>query len=220
VWKKTPNPSEWPATGCRIDNSNLPQPKIVVDANTAGYYEVTLQYNANALNSRSLLLANNNLNYAYLDGYLSIDPRTPLVTFPAVLLGPDDQKLDFRLTAAASDDLSKVSIQACQAKKIIFDSGLLAVLPSLTLNSDDTSFDLTDQNWINGVAIKWAGFFVRNTVPNRYKLTRGKKIQFADGQIRTITRQEDGGAYLNIFLDGLPLDGNIVGFPHKIEVQD
>ena len=225
VWKKTHNPSEWPATGCRIDNSDRRQPKIVVDTDAAGYYEVTLQYNANALNSRSLLFVNNNLNYAYIDGYLSIDPRTPLVTFPAVLNGPGTQYLDFRMTAAASDDLLKVSVHSCQVRKIIFDSGPIAVLPALVLPpvlvfpSDDTPFNLTDRNWINGVARDWAGFFVPNNFQNAREFTAGKSIRFSDGQVRTITRQEDGGPYLNIFLSGPPLDGNIVGFPKKFEIQ-
>jgi hypothetical protein len=219
LWKKTASELKWPNTDCRIENNPL-NPELVINTDAPGYYEVTLQYLATALNSRSLFFVKNYLNYSYIEGYLSLDPRAKTTTFPAALHGPGVQRLGFKLTPAASDDLSKVSIHACQAKRIIFDSGRLVVLPTLALNSDNISHDLTDRNWVNGVARDWAGFFVRSSIPNRERLIRGKKIHFADGQVRTIIRQEDGGSFLNIFLDGQPLDGNIVGYPHKFEVRE
>ena len=215
LWKKTAQRSNWPTTDCHVAGDPL-KPLIVIAASTPGYYEITLQYQASGLSSRSLLFVKNKLNSAF-DGYLSLDPLAKTIIFPAALGGSEDQSLDFKLTTA-SDDLSKVLIQGCQAKRIVFSSQPLGVLPPMSLAPADASYDLTDQGWINGVARSWAGFFVSNTVANRNNLTQGKKIRFADGQIREVVRQDENGAYLNIVLDGAPLDGNLVGFPHQFRV--
>ena len=84
----------------------------------------------------------------------------------------------------------------------------------------DSTYDLTDSNWTNGVAKNWAGFFVANRPANVAQLTPGKKISFADGSTRTIVRQEQSDVYLNIFLNGLPLDGSIVGYPKKFKIRN
>ena len=102
------------------------------------------------------------------------------------------------------------------AKKIISDPSVL--LPSHHFGISDTAYDLTDQNWVNGVAIRWAGIFVDNNSANINALRPGKKVVFVDGSKRVIVRQSNNGPYLNIDLSGSPLDGSKVGYPHKFMV--
>lgn len=83
---------------------------------------------------------------------------------------------------------------------------------------DDSSFNLTDANWTKGVHKREAAFFVSNTPINQKKFYEGAKLKFANGEIRKITHTKCGTAYLNIYVSGAPLDGNIVGHPLKIDI--
>lgn len=85
-------------------------------------------------------------------------------------------------------------------------------------NAENTPFNLTDKNWINGVSRSFVGFFVSNTLPNRKEFTLGNKVRFINGQTRKILRQEASGLYLNIYLDGEVLNGALVGYPNKLEI--
>jgi anaerobic magnesium-protoporphyrin IX monomethyl ester cyclase len=78
----------------------------------------------------------------------------------------------------------------------------------------------TDENWVNGIARSWAAaFFVVNTNRARRELAVGGKITFIDGTVREIINTKETADSLIIFLDGEPLDGTIVGYPHKFTVQ-
>lgn len=84
----------------------------------------------------------------------------------------------------------------------------------------DCFFNVTDQNWVNGVARDWAtAFFVANSDNAQSRFTVGKKIKFVDGTIRAIVSTQENGGSLTIFLDGDPLDGAVVGYPHKFSVH-
>ena len=82
------------------------------------------------------------------------------------------------------------------------------------------SFFISDENWEHGVAKKWAGFFVPNRLTNSDIFKVGSKVRFLDGEVREILRQDQVGHYLNIFLDGQPLDTERIGFPDKLEVVE
>ncbi|MGA2318308.1 MAG: radical SAM protein [Thermodesulfobacteriota bacterium] len=78
----------------------------------------------------------------------------------------------------------------------------------------------TDENWVNGVARSWAtAFFVANSIHARSGLTVGKTITFSDGTTRTIVSTKEDGESLIIFLEGVPLDGTVVGYPKKFIVH-
>ena len=110
------------------------------------------------------------------------------------------------------------------AEVVASSKGLSLVDLQTSANSQDypshSTYNLTDSNWTNGVAKNWAGFFVDNRPTNVAQLSPGKKIAFADGSTRTIVRQEQSGVFLNIYLNGLPLDGSIVGYPKKFKVRN
>ena len=79
--------------------------------------------------------------------------------------------------------------------------------------------DCTDENWVNGFARGWgAAFFVQNTDKARDELVFGRKLLFANGSTRIITRTEANGGALMVYYsgDGDFLDGAIVGHPHTI----
>lgn len=78
----------------------------------------------------------------------------------------------------------------------------------------------SDGNWERGIAKMWAGFIVLNLPANRSRLIEGKKIRFINGETRTISKRNESGMYLNIYLAGQPLDGLQIGFPNKFEVME
>jgi hypothetical protein len=84
----------------------------------------------------------------------------------------------------------------------------------------DDSFFLSDISWNNGIAKNWSGFFLPNTskYSDEYKL--GKFVRFPTGDTREITKVVSNGQYLNIFLNGDPLDPEKVGLPTKFVVID
>ena len=86
------------------------------------------------------------------------------------------------------------------------------------LNQTDKPFNLTDQHWLKGFGRTFSGFFVLNLGSNDKKFKVGNKIKFKNGEIRTIKKINQNKHYLNIYFDGNPLDGNIVGYPNTIEI--
>lgn len=83
-----------------------------------------------------------------------------------------------------------------------------------------TSYNLTDANWVNGVARDFAGFFVQNSRQHVDYFKPGKELRFANGDLRKINEAKEVGSYLNVFVEGAPLDGELVGFPHEIKVVE
>jgi endoglucanase len=79
----------------------------------------------------------------------------------------------------------------------------------------------TDENWVKGIATTWAAaFFVRDSPEAKRDFAVGKKVTFADGSVRTIVQQKENAGDLILFLDGAPLDGNMVGYPKELKITD
>jgi hypothetical protein len=77
-------------------------------------------------------------------------------------------------------------------------------------------FYLTDANWNRGVARRWAGFFVPRDAPG-YAV--GVTVRLKNGETRKVTRVDQSGPYLNVYLDGKPLDPLTHGAPPDLVVQ-
>jgi hypothetical protein len=77
--------------------------------------------------------------------------------------------------------------------------------------------NITDPNWDHGVARHRSGLVLAASAPPSL-LQAGKTIRFANSEIRHVNRVEIVGRYVNVFLDGKPLNGRQVGYPNKIEV--
>lgn len=78
--------------------------------------------------------------------------------------------------------------------------------------------NLTDVNWVNGIGRKFSGYFVVNTPEVRKNHSIGGRVKLADGEVRKVVNIIESEKYINIYLDGSPMDGNQVGYPHKIEI--
>jgi len=119
----------------------------------------------------------------------------------------------------------------------IFTTGLLfiylllpiAVIPyiysvqnnhSTVTKAVDDNFFLTDANWQHGIARNGNIFFVPNTQTfiDQYKV--GGIVKFIDGESREITQISSNGIYLNVFLNGEPLNPEKVGLPSQFTVID
>ena len=83
---------------------------------------------------------------------------------------------------------------------------------------ENTAYNLTDNNWINGVGINLTGFMVSNSLANIDKYQVGNFVRFSNGDNRQIIRVQQVQKYLNIFANGEPLNGKQIGFPNTIEV--
>jgi len=83
---------------------------------------------------------------------------------------------------------------------------------------ETTPYQLTDNNWINGVGIKFPGFLVNNTQGNIDYYRVGNLVRFSNGETRNIVRAESSADFLNIYISGGPLKGEDVGFPNNVEV--
>jgi len=80
--------------------------------------------------------------------------------------------------------------------------------------------DTTNKDWVNGVAKDWAtGFVLKNRSDAAKDFTAGKKVTFSDGSVRSIKSNQVYGTDLIVYLDGNPLDGNVVGYPHAVKLS-
>lgn len=96
-----------------------------------------------------------------------------------------------------------------------------AVVPSVAdAMSTSITFDLpahSDDNWVNGIAKTWGtAYFVMLKPGVQESMTSGTQVTFADGSTRVIQSTRVNGDTLIVNLDGPPLDGKMVGHPHKI----
>jgi hypothetical protein len=82
----------------------------------------------------------------------------------------------------------------------------------------NSAYNLTDKNWVNGISRSSVAFFVSNIPKNVKKYKVGTKVQFINNEIRTIEKITVSPYYINVFIDGKPLDSLKVGYPNKIEV--
>lgn len=86
-------------------------------------------------------------------------------------------------------------------------------LVSLEIGTISPDFFLTDLNWHNGIARHWSGFFVPNTDSLKAQLIKGSDLIFQNGAIRKITDVKASGNYLNVYVDGPPLNATHIGPP-------
>jgi hypothetical protein len=78
--------------------------------------------------------------------------------------------------------------------------------------------NFTDSNWIKGIGRISSIILINNTPENIDRYSVGKVIKFSNGEARKIVQVEPSEQFLNIHVDGDPLDGLQVGFPNKIEI--
>jgi hypothetical protein len=112
-------------------------------------------------------------------------------------------------------------ITSCVAKKIIIsDSGNTREILDSLIEPSTAPANFSDQNCNSGVSKVFAGFFVRDRPANHYLFKIGKKIEFANGDVRTIDNVIFTGGYINVFLGGKILDPKLYGYPKKFTVLE
>lgn len=79
--------------------------------------------------------------------------------------------------------------------------------------------NVTNGDWLKGVARNAAGFSIPNTAANQAKFTKGKTVTFSNGEKRTISQIYVNGQYYNVYLNGSPLNGDVVGYPNSVSTQ-
>lgn len=92
----------------------------------------------------------------------------------------------------------------------------LADLPLPIEAGLDRPADITDDNWHNGIARRWAGFVLHHSGEAARNYAVGTPVRFVDGQVRTVTGVRASGSYLDVELSGPPLDGARSGFPNPV----
>lgn len=129
MWTKSEEIS-WPEIPCFVDNQNGKSSSFTIAAKSASLYEITLKYRNKGLSSRSLVLANNNLNFASSPlGYVSLNIAENSTTFPVFVFRTKENNFDFRLVSD-NDDFSNFELQSCEARKINFEH------PDVFMSSD------------------------------------------------------------------------------------
>lgn len=76
----------------------------------------------------------------------------------------------------------------------------------------------TNSYWLNGSWRASAGVSVAATAQNKAAFVVGASVRTADGQVRTITSVKPASGALTVFMDGPVLDGNRIGYPHKLSL--
>jgi len=105
------------------------------------------------------------------------------------------------------------------ANKVGYASKLKVTDAATEYDVPYTITNYTDENWVKGIATTWgAAFIVAGSAEAKRDFMVGKKVIFADGSVRTIVQQKENAGGLIIFLDGAPLDGNLVGYPKTITI--
>jgi len=217
VWhkNKTARPSR--SIECRL---GVDSKSIILNNGEPGYYRVEVDYIFSS-KGRSLLFVRNNISFAMdVVGYVSINPDNTKVIFPVYDYNGGVTILDFKVLGNKSHNFKLIS---CVSNSISFVNKDILYTPDPPINNTDIfddSFFLTDFNWTRGVARNWAGFFLPYTEKNYREYSPGRFVKFASGYERRILRSQPGGQYLNIYIEGDPLDPEKVGLPSSYSVRD
>jgi hypothetical protein len=110
-------------------------------------------------------------------------------------------------------------ISEAQAVINIFDLSKEKHKPKDVQDTIDCTSSHTDDNWLNGVARSWdTALLIANSINARKDFMIGNRLTFADGDARTIIDVKEEGGSLIVFLEGAPMDGNLIGYPNKFSI--
>jgi hypothetical protein len=208
--------TEWPIVDCSVSDMGR---SIEIRETSSDFYEVMISYIGSSSGQREFSMIQNNLNIGQsTDAYLALDPGQKKQSFPVIGI-PGGTKL--HLTDVSKSSRVVTRITSCVAKKIIIsDSGNTREILDSLIEPSTAPANFSDQNWNSGVSKVFAGFFVRDRPANHYLFKIGKKIEFANGDVRTIDNVIFTGGYINVFLGGKILDPKLYGYPKKFTVLE
>jgi hypothetical protein len=207
-------PATWDPVPCAVRGQ-----QVELGAPTAGLYEVTLDYRGPGRNSRSYTMIENNINVVQTArGYLALDPGARQMQFPVAVHHAGSGSTVLSLQDISKDGGRLTELESCTASAVSVPDGAatMEVYSGLLL----TPVDLTDDAWERGVRRTEAGLFVYNTDLDRAALDAATSVRFSDGEVREIESVQVNEYYLNVFLEGPPLDPAVAGAPNSFELVD
>jgi hypothetical protein len=209
VWHKRATPMAFADVVC--DVAGLGRPAVQLQAPAAGFYEVSIRYEFRG-QGRFLTLFQNNISFASeAHGYVSVNPAASEATFPAYIEKPGTIVLDARVIGHGPHSFK---LRSCQARHVPFSHKEVLPRPA---KPGDLLF-ITDTNWVSGIARHWAGFYVPNSRYYAASYKVGKTVRLSNGETRQISRIDQSGPYLNIFVTGDRIDPDAVDIPSTFTV--
>lgn len=195
VWKREKDRNESrESLACQIRKIDGTHYSIEANFQEKGYYVIDVDYDYHG--ARNLLVVRNGRDPA--NRYVSLNLRAGRFSFPLYIsanlpdmyvFGWDNYELNFK------------GCKFSPLKSPVYENLLYE------------NFFVTDENWIRGIGRRWAGFYLPATQNYITKFRTGQYITLPDGQSRRIVSAEVNGAYLNVFLEGEPLDTEMVPSP-------
>ncbi|RBY89828.1 hypothetical protein [Blastococcus sp. TF02A-26] len=206
-------PAEWADVPCTVQDG-----EAVLGAEEAGLYEVTLDYVGPGANARSFTMVENNINIAAsARGFVPLDPGAESQRFPVAVNQPTPGGTTIAMRDISPDDEPLTTVTGCSASAITVPDGAATMQYFSYLMRSPV--DLTDTYWTRGVANDTAAFFVPNTVRNQEEFEDARAVRFSDGVVRTIRAVEPNGPWLDIRLEGPPLDPAVAGAPNSFTLR-
>ncbi len=98
------------------------------------------------------------------------------------------------------------------------DTSTPAPAPSTETSYATSINNFTNTDWLNGVWRKSAGFSIPATDANKSAFKVGVSVKLADGQVRKVTVVQVVGSNMSVFLDGVAVNGSVVGAPNKLSL--
>jgi hypothetical protein len=223
VWTPA-DPAPWAPVECRVTDSG-----VQLQTATPGFYEVTVRYRGPGRNARAYTLLQNNINIAVgADGYVALDPGAESQQVPVyVREAPRSGTTSLAVKdVRGGDDADPLTdFLGCSGRAVSVPDGAETVylysglaLTDATWPYQPTPVRLTDDTWTSGVNNADAAFFVPDSQQNLDALQDATRVRFSDGEVRRITSVVRTSPYINVYLDGPPLDPETAGYPNVFEL--
>jgi len=112
-------PATWAEVPCRTEGS-----EVVVEAPTAGLYEVALRYQGPGRGARAFTMVQNDINVAVdADGYVALDPGAHEQRFPVAVRDPGSGTTVLATRDVPGDDGALTTLESCTASSITYPEG-------------------------------------------------------------------------------------------------
>ena len=208
VWRRRDDPlPPAPLQNCRIDEDGS---AVTVEVVHEGYVELHLEHTP-VPGGRQITMLHTAIPYAAgADGWLALAPGSVNTLVPAHASEAGEHRFATRLTPASAEP--PITIQACTYRPLAYS------LPQ-ALENLNIPFPVTDARWVNGVGRKRAALLVAAASEHFARLAPGAVVVFATDERRVVREAIDTGPWLEVLLDGPPLDATAMGFPHGFVVE-
>lgn len=165
------------------------------------------------INGRRKLLVVENKAARFVAIRVGLDPHAESIEFPVLATAA---VMNRTILGFPSDRIS-LRPGACTALRL--NASTDAISAMLEIDGVLTPYDLTDQNWIRGIGIRFPGFFIA-TEERPSNLSVGDEVAFAGSGNRRITRIYAKPDYTEILVDGPLLDPKTDGYPNGVILRD